>query len=533
MKTKIFYTITLIFAAAIVFSSCAKKLDIFPKNGLSSDQVYSTPDGYKAVLGKLYQTLSTTGNQGPAGDPDIAGGLDEGSQVAFIRGFFNAQELPTDEAVVAWNDQTIHDFHYLRWTSADPFLKGIYARPIWNITLANELIREATDEKIAAHGLTGADAETVKNLRGEARFLRAFNYWVMLDLFGKSTFITENDGIGSTNPKEISRTELFNYIESELKAIDAELPAAKTAEYGRVDKAAAWGLLAKLYLNAGVYTGTPRYADALANAVKVIGAGYTLNSDYRKMFMADNDATSKNEFIFVAPCDGLTGSAFGNTTFLIHAPAGADYREFGADDGWFGYRATSAFAEKWTDLSGATDKRAMFKTSVFNATMAQAQIADIADFSNGLHVIKYRNLRSDGAPVRDLNSKFSDIDFPIMRLPEMYFIYAEANLRGGGGSAATGLGYINAIRNRAGATPIGSTDYTLQFVLDERARELYWEGHRRTDLIRYNLLTTSNYLWPWKGGVATGTPVDSKYNIYPIPSSNLNSNPNLTQNTGY
>lgn len=531
MKNKIL-SLAILFAGAIILGSCAKKLDIYPTNALSSAQVYSSPSSYKAILGKLYATLSTTGNQGPAGSPDIGGNLDEGSQVAFMRGFFNHQELPTDEAVVAWNDQTIHDFHYMRWTSADPFIKGMYARPIWNITLANELLRNSTDAKLAEYGITGLAADTIKNMRGEARFLRAFNYWVMLDLFGKSTFITENDPVGSFIPPEISRVNLFNYIETELKAMDADLATAKTADYGRVDKAAAWALLARLYLNAGVYTGTTRYTDAITYASKVIGAGYTLNTDYRKMFQADNNLTSKNEFIFVAPCDGLTGKAYGNTTFFIHAPAGADYLEFGANNGWFGYRATAAFASLWPDLSGATDKRAMFKTSVFNATMSQAAISDIADFSNGLHVNKYRNIRSDGAHVSDPNSEFSDIDFPIMRLPEMYFIYAEAVLRGGtGGSASTALGYMNALRTRAGASPISTLD--LQFILDERARELYWEGHRRTDLIRYGLLTNGTYLWPWKGGVASGTAVDSKYNIYPVPVANLNSNSNLTQNSGF
>lgn len=525
---------SLIVLVSALLASCAKKLDIFPTNGKSSAQIYSSVEGYKSVLAKLYSTLSLTGASGPAGSPDIGGGLDEGSQVAFIRSFFNLQELPTDEAVVAWNDQTIWDFHDLDWSAGDPFIKGAYARPIWNITMINEYLRQATDDVLSTNGISGAAAQEVKNTRGEARFLRAFNYWVMLDLFGKSTFITEQDGVGYFLPKEISRTDLFAYVESELKIAETELAAVKTAEYGRVDQGAAWSLLARLYLNAGVYTGTTRYNDAITYASKVIGGGYSLNPNYRQLFMADNDRTSRNEFIFVAACDGLNTKSFGNTTFLIHAPAGADNLDFGANGGWYGYRSTKAFAEKWPDLTGNTDKRAMFQTSHFNATLAQAEIADISDFSNGLHVNKYRNIRADGGSVSDPVSEFADIDFPIIRLPEMHLIYAEAVLRGGtGGNAGTALGYINAIRTRAGATPIQQGDLTLQFILDERARELYWEGHRRTDLVRYNQLTTATYLWPWKGGVASGTAVDSKYNLYPIPASNITSNSNLTQNPGY
>jgi hypothetical protein len=167
---------------------------------------------------------------------------------------------------------------------------------------------------------------------------------------------------------------------------------------------------------------------------------------------------------------------------------------------------------------------------------------DITDFKNGVHVKKWVNLRSDGGAVSDVNRDFADIDFPVFRLSEMYLIYAEAFLRGGtGADAATALDYMNKIRFRAygdsygpgDAGKLNPTDLTLKTVLDERGRELYWEGHRRTDLIRYGLLTTATYLWPWKGGVASGTAVDAKYNLFPVPAANRTANPNLEQNPGF
>lgn len=538
MKNKIFNKIMLAAVIAMVISSCAKKLDLFPVNDLTPEKVYASAAGYKSVLAKIYGTLAITGNSGPAGNPDITGGLDEGSQVAFIRMLFNCEELPTDEAVVAWNDQTIKDFHNLKWTADDPFLKGIYARCIYNITLINEYIRESADAKLAERNIAGADAAEIKKTKAEARFLRAFNYWVMLDLFGKSTFITEADAVGTNVPGEKSRPELFSYIETELKAIETELATAKSAEYGRVDQGAAWALLARLYLNAGVYTGTTRYTDAITYAKKVIGGGYTLYNDYRKVFMADNDK-AKDEFMFAINCDGLRTQAYGNTTFFVHCAAGDDAADYGVGGGWYGYRTTKGLADLFTDLSGATDKRAMFTTSKFGTSPAQITINDIADFNQGLHVNKYRNIRADGGPVSDSRKEFSDVDFPVFRLSEMYLIYAEAVLRGGtGGDAATALTYLNLIRARAGATALNASDLTpattgLQNILNERGRELYWEGHRRTDLVRYGLLTTGTYLWPWKGGVASGTAVDTKYNIYPVPTTNRTTNPNLTQNAGY
>ncbi|MCP9752632.1 RagB/SusD family nutrient uptake outer membrane protein [Ferruginibacter sp. HRS2-29] len=526
-------------AAAMLFTSCAKNLDLFPANDLTGEQVYSTPAGYKSILAKIYGTLAISGNQGPAGSPDIGGGLDEGSQVGFIRAFFNLQELPTDEAVVAWDDQTIKNFHNLNWNSSDPFILGMYARPIYNITLINEYLRQATDENLTKNNITGADAEDIKKSRAEARFMRAFNYWVMIDLFGKSTFITEADGVGTFLPGEKSRAELFTYVESELLAIQNDLSPVKTAEYGRVDQGACWGLLARLYLNAKVYTGADKYTEAITFSKKVIGGGYSLSPRYATLFMADNDK-QKNEFIFTANCDGLRTQGFGNTSFFIHAPAGGDNADYGASGGWAGYRATKGLADLFprdgsSNVDSMQDKRAAhFYTSTRKPTPAQIAVTNIGDFSTGMAVRKYVNKRLDGQPVSDVTLAYSDIDFPLMRLPEMYLIYAEAVLRGGtGGDAATALSYVNLIRARASATPFLQSDLTLQSILDERGRELFWEGHRRTDLIRYGLLTTGTYLWPWKGGVASGTAVDAKFNIYPIPASNRSSNPNLSQNDGY
>lgn len=520
-------------AVVMTVASCAKKLDVYPTNDLTPATAYATAAGYKSVLAKVYGGLATTGNVGPAGASDILG-LDEGSQSPFIRGFFNAEELPTDEAIVSWDDQTIKDFHALRWTSSDPFLLGLYSRLVYNVTIANEYLREAADDKVAARNISGADADDIKKSRAEVRFLRAFNYWALMDLFGKSTFITEQDLIGTALPKQINRAELFSYVEEELKAIDADLAPAKTIEYGRVDQAAAWALLARIYLNAEVYTGTAHYADALTYAQKVIGAGYTLQPDYQKLFMADND-TQKDEFIYAINCDGLHTQSYGNTTFLVHAPSGDDHADYGVGAGWYGYRTTRTFANLFTDMSGSTDKRALF------SNQSKQDIADVGDYQQGVHVRKFRNVRSDGAAVSDAQGNFADIDFPVFRLPEMYLIYAEAQLRGGGGDAATALEYLNKIRYRAYGNSYGindagklqAADLTLQTVLDERGRELYWEGHRRTDLIRYNQLTTGNYLWPWKGGVASGTAVDARYNIFPIPATVRTANPNLEQNQGF
>jgi len=560
MKNKFIQFSGIALMIAVLLSACAKKLDLFPQNDFTPEKVYANPAGYKAVLAKIYGGLSVGGNNGPAGSPDISGGLDEGSQIAFIRPFFNCQELPTEEAVCFWNDQTIKNYHSMSYNSDDPFLKGMYARPIWNITLINEYLRESTDEKLSGRNITGADADEIRKTRSEIRFLRAFNYWVMMDIFGKSTFITESYGIASNEtPPEISRKNLFAYIMSELKAVENDMLPAKTAEYGRVDRAANWALQARIYLNANVYNSsslTAYYDSAITYAGKVIGTAYSLNqtvvngyTGYGQLFMADNDKRT-NEMIWNINCDGLRTQGYGNTTFLVNCASGddkpTDYFKGAGGGGWKGYVATKNLSNLFPDPTGATDRRAMFTTSKFGTSATQIELpillnaseVNFPDASSGVHVSKFRNVRSDNGEVSDINNRtFADIDWPVFRLSEMYLVYAEAVLRGGNGSAANALTYINNIRTRAyGGSASGNItagQLTLQFILDERGRELYWEGHRRTDLIRYGLLTSGTYLWPWKGGIPNGTGVDSKYNLYPIPSSARNSNPNLTQNSGF
>ena len=518
-----------------VITSCSSKLDLFPQNDFTPDKAYASSEGYTAVLAKIYGSLSIGGNTGGGGMPDIFG-LDEGSQIAFIRPFFNMQELPTDEAVVAWNDQTIKDFHDMKWTNTDPFIKGMYARPIWNVALINEYIREASDAKLKDRGISGAEASNIKNSVAEVRFLRAFNYWAAMDLFGKYSFLTEDDAVGTT-PVEKSSAELFAYIEKELLEIEGQLPAAKSNVYGRVDKGAAQALLARLYLNAKTYTGIERNTEAATYAKKVIDGGYSLSSNYKSLFRADNNSQT-NEIIWAITCDGLKTQGYGNTTFLVQAAAGDDFADYNIIGGWFGYRATTGLSSKFypNKSTSTNDGRALFTTSKYKIDWNANEIDDISAFDNGVHVKKWTNVYADGRKGNDVGGTFVDTDFPVFRLAEMYLIYTEAVLRGGNGDLGTAVSYINKLRERAygnNSGNIAQSDLSLQFVLDERARELYWEGHRRTDLIRYDQFNTDAYLWPWKGGAENGRAVDAKYKLYPIPAEARTVNPNLTQNTGY
>jgi len=517
-----------ILAFFVTLSSCIKDLDRTPFVEVTSATVYKDFSNYKQILAKVYAGLAVSGQQGPAGRPDISG-IDEGFST-YLRQYWKAQQLPTDEAVIGWNDGSLPDYHDMDWTSGNEFIAAMYNRIFYQITLCNEFIRETTDAKLSERGISGENLTQAKIFRAEARFLRALSYYHALDMYGSVPFVTEADAVGSFLPRQASRTELFSYVESELKAIENELLDARKNEYGRADKGAAWALLAKLYLNAETYIGASKYTECITYCNKVTAASYALESDYNKLFLTDNNKSA--EMIFPITFDGTRTKTWGGMTFLVHAGVGGNMNpaDFGINGGWSGLRTTKAFVGKFTDITGATDRRAMFHTNG-----QKLDISDIFTFNDGYAVTKYRNVSSTGVKGTDTEGNFPDTDFPMFRLADVYLMYAEATLRNGqGGSQATALQYVNALRQRAYKGTTGNvTSINLDFILDERSRELYWEGQRRTDLIRFKKFTGSAYLWPWKGGVKDGRSVPDHLVLFPIPASDLVANPNLVQNSGY
>ena len=533
------FKIILVAGILMVLNACTKKLDLAPTNDVTPNVVYTTSAGYKQAFAKVFGAMALTGNSGGTGSRDIPSQIlsDEGNS-DFLRGFWYLQELTTDEAGWTYHGNTDPvGIHEIKWSSVNQTVAGAYYRSFYLITLANDFIRQASDGNISSRGFTGATADSIRQYRNEARFLRAFHYWVLMDLFGNVPFVTEDNLIGGDPPKQINRADLFNWLETELKSLEPLLVAPRTNEYGRPDQGAIWALLARMYLNAGVYTNTARYTDAITYSSKVINAGYTLHNNYKELMLADNNQLATSEFIWTIRYDGTYTQNWGGTTTLAHGPAikpndatlAQQYKDTSGTNGsWGCIRITQQFV----GLFDANDIRGQFWKTGQNLVMTQ--LLDVPQ--DGYSSTKFRNKTRTGGPAPHLDpaGNWADIDFPLFRLAEMYLIYAEAVIRGGsGGSTATALGYLNALslRGRNNANSIAAM--TLQYIIDERGRELFWEGHRRTDLIRYNLFSTATYLWAWKGGVQSGTSFDDKYKLFPIPSIDLSSNPNLIQNPGY
>lgn len=535
---KIFYI-----APVLLLLGCHDDLDQYPidPDSFTETNVFVNADEAKGALAKLYASLALTGQESPAGDADISG-IDEGTS-QYSRMLFSLNELTTDNAVVGWGDPGLPNLHALSWGATNDFSVGMYYRLAQEVSFCNSFISNAQS--------LNDDAE-VGYYIAEARFLRAFAYYNLMDLYGNVPLTTE---VSTDLPEQASREEIFSFVESELLEIQDQLKESGANEYGRVDKVAAWALLSKLYLNADSWINQDRYSDSVEFSKKAINSSYSINTNdangngsaYDELFLADNNSNgAQDEFIFAINFDGNQSRTYGGTTFLVHAAIGGDImdpKEFGVNGGWAGTRATSAFVHKFdyavteTDDDGNpiawSDNRAMFFTEG-----QSLEINTIANtFTDGYAVTKFKNVDSQGNPGSDEGGDYVDTDLPLIRLAEIYLNYAEAVLRGGaGGDLATATGYINQLRERAfgnSSHNIADNDLTLQFVIDERARELYWEGQRRTDLIRYEQFTTAAYLWPFKGGNKNGTSVDQFRRLFPLPANLIAINPNLTQNPGY
>ncbi|MDD2799160.1 MAG: RagB/SusD family nutrient uptake outer membrane protein [Bacteroidales bacterium] len=517
-------------ALAVSMTSCVNDLNVQPIDP-SVTQTFDQ-DG---VFAKIYASLALSGQEGPSGNGDVAG-IDEGTS-NFARLIWNLNELTTDEGICSWGDPGIPEMNFNKWSSSHDQLKGLYGRLYFGVTICNHFLEQTTGK---------TDEKTVKQ-RAEARFMRALNYYYLMDMFANVPF---TEVVSETPAPQIKRADLFTYLEKELKAIEPDMYAPRQAPYYRVDKAAAWLLLSRMYLNAEVYTGTARWDDAAIYAKKVKDdSGYTLCPTFRHLFMADNAGTidgssvnlAPNEIIFPIAADGVKTKSWGASLFLIASTHTTGMQAWGTTAGWGGNRARQTLVKKFfpgsifvndkkdlttSKLTSTKDARALFYGDV-DRTLA---ISNAAFFKEGYSVIKFSNLRADGGTPNDV--QYTDMDIPFMRVAEAYLIYAEAKLRSSAANAPEALTVVNQLRARAGAIALTSID--LDKILDENSREFFFEGKRRIDLVRFNKYGgATGYTWDWKNGVAAGSDFSAIYNIFPLPSTDLNANPNLTQNPGY
>ncbi len=553
-------------------SSCMNDLD----KGNINPNVQSEPD-VTALYSKCYACLVLEGMDGSA-DFTVESGKE--GETVLIRTLFNANVLSSDESICWWTDGGIAEYGLNESTPSSDAIRFLYYRLITDISYCNHYLE-----------LDAAQADPTK--LAEVRFIRAYLYSQMLDLFGDPSFIP---AISTEMPKQahaynekfdasqtytraqllaMGREFLFNWVVNELKACEANLMDAQPKtdsdpNYGRVDKAAAWLMLSRMYLNAGTYLNdngqdNPYWAEALSYAEKVINSPYALFDDskisaqakangyrpYDLLFMGDNGSNGAScEAIFPLLQDGKTTKAWGGSKFFVAALWNAEMATVtGKDAGctnaaWAGMRARPQLIEKFTNkpesFVGKTSAeiRAMNidDRAIFWGVGKDLECFpnDATGFQHGLTSPKWSNNYSTGGTPH--GTEDVDIDFFLLRKAEAYLNAAEADMHISGESSPKAKQYLDLIRSRAHATTTIS-NYTLNDVLDERAREFYFEGVRRTDLIRFNQFGGINvqYGWQGKGGNEsyTGAPFEKFRNVYPIPSAEIMANSNLTQIDGY
>ncbi len=506
--------------------SCINDLDVEP-----IDPSTVMEADIEAIYNKCFASMALAGNGGADGDCDIDG-LDGGT-TGFVRQLWNANELTTDEAICCWGDEGIPAFNFNQWGASHPMLKGFYYRLYFGITMCNYYLTEAADYNA--------------QMTAEVRFLRAMYYYHLMDCFGNVPFMTN---ISNEKASQYSRQQMYDFIEKELTECEKDMAAPQTNTYGRPDQAAAWMLFARLYLNAEVYTGTAQWEKAANYADKIMKSSYKLHTEgtedwsaYQMLFMGDNGENGAQvEAILPLLQDGITSTSYGTTMFLMASTFKADMTLVGTatnntTEAWAGNRARPQLVQKFFPsgniplatteeiLKAAGDDRALFwgKGRTLDVT-------DVADFAKGISIAKFTNFYTKGS---SHNSKYPDSDFFLMRAAEAWLTYAEATARANG-NVVTDLGKaaIDEIRDRANAGT--KSKYTLDDILDEWSREFYFEGRRRTDLIRFNRFGgNTDYQWQWKGGIENGTNFSTDLNVFALPDTELNTNPNLKQNKGY
>ena len=531
-------------AAAVVLTlgatSCADEL------GLSvQDPQTTTEFNSNAFLAKVYGSLVLTGQTGGSGDADMKQ-FDEGNSSLYRR-LFEANELGTDETIWTWQgDAGIPELTNLTWDASHSYTELTYYRLMYNVTLCNSFLDQTEGT---------SDAQTLQN-RAEVRFVRALNNFHFIDLYGKAPY---KEHVSTALPEQRSRKEMFDIVVSELESVIAgTVPGEQLLEfagtddnYGRADQYAAKMLLARLYLNAEVYTGTAQWDKAYQYADEVISGGqYKLCTDslngysaFQQVFMGDNgeNANARQEIIFPIRQDGNTTRSYGGSVYTIASCTGSDSpTQSLTSSQWTCNRARQSgvllFFNNKSSVpmdktvkevaEAAADNRALF----FSGAGRTFETEDKTTFTAGLGIMKWDNTYCDTvANGKPHNETFADTDIPLIRLAEAYMTRAEAAYRMG--KADQALADINVLRDRANAASL--TELSERTLIDEWGREFYFEGRRRSDLVRFNLFTTGDYVWDWKGGSYEGIAVNSCYNIYPIPSAELAANSNMTQNDGY
>lgn len=514
MKKRLIYIVPALVAAAAI-SGCTK-LDSKVYNQVQPEDFFKTPQQTAAFLAQAYTPMTNI----PA------------------NAVFQNNEASSDEMIVPtrgndwydggkWQSIWLHTFVYdidninNAWNDIN---NGIGKSNLVLTTLATlpESNKPANADQVIA----------------EIKVLRAYYYFMFMDMFGNVPLVTDFNQ-DPTKLGQSTRKEVYDFLVKEVEDNVEKLvePASGVnAAYGHMTKWGGYMLLAKLYLNAQVYSGTPQWAKAAAAADKVITSGrYSLASDFLSNFAVINEGSPEN--IFVVPFDNINIPGNGIETSTLNYNNIYTFDLTGRPNN--GFCAPTDFYNSFTD----NDKRkAMWLVGQQYSSKGEKLIDNdtklpvilnpvFTDLSNSSSQFKFAGARSiKYAPQPGTNGNTSN-DGVIFRLGDAYLMKAEALVRDG--RAGEALASVNLVRQRAGVPAWSLADLTLPNLLAERGREMAWEGWRRNDLIRFEVADNVPYFTGARSPGKTADPSDKHTFIFPIPQKQLITNNKLKQNPGY
>lgn len=539
---------------AIAFggTSCVGDLNLDPIDPNYADT--NSSDFLTNAFAECYSIMAVSGQDGPGSS--IISGLDNGTG-NYSRALFMMNEFTTDEAMWIWKDAGVYDLITCTFDASNGNIEGTYARLYAHIAVCNQFINSIPED---------ADEATLV-MRDEVRALRAMSYYWVLDIFGNGTFTLDSPD-GATAPGQATRQELYNWLEGELIYLSDNSHLMATPYYGRVGRDGAEALLARLYLNAGIYSGTPQWENCVTRCQNVIkrhqGGGFYgsgLANNYLSLFCADNKQympgggnDAENEILWGIAFDSERTQSYGGTTFLIASQVNGTYetgRSIGLGAEWGCLKAIEQLTWRFTnddfENDYANDPRfnhwiygeQTFGGDTYDFTIENAKFGD---WLSGATVIKWTNLKMVNGDVdwnRTLSYDYPDFastDFALIRLADLYLMVAECQVRGAQNVTATeAANYLGYVHQRAGQSQVTTAQLTLENILNERSRELYWELTRRSDMIRFGVFAggSQQEIWAWKGDVYEGTGIGERYNLMPIPTNIIAAQPYFKQNPGW
>lgn len=519
---------TIAFIAVLTLFSACTKVDVPVENELTPGDFPKTQAQFILASGTAYAKFRDS----------------------YATSYWQAQSLSTDEAVLPTRGSNWYDggryqeMHYHSWTPDNAIVAASWAWGFSAISSCNQVLTLFAQSP---------DSEAKLNIVAEMRTLRAITYFMMMDSFGNIP-VTTTFGDPAL-PKTQNRAAVFAFIEKEvLESLPRLSETMGISTYGRPTKFAAYALLAKLYLNAEVYTGTPRYNDAVTMCDNIIKSGkFTLAPDYFAMFKPDN-GPSTPEFIFAIPYDAQQAKnetfTWSGLHYALSAKYGLSWRISGPTSTIPEYyanfndptdvRNASWLTGKQYDFSGNPVTIATTKSGLdanYKGSDGSAPITWQLEFSPNIVLVNTANfdagsdVLSSAKGIRNIKY-YPDVnttdrnqgnDVPVFRYADVTLMKAEAILRGANATnGQTALSLVNDLRLKRQAAPF--TAVSLDDMLSERAREMNWEGWRRNDLIRFGK-------FEGKWGFKTNSDVNRR--LFPIPSGERILNPGLTQNPGY